>query len=149
MGLGLDSGPGGERLDIPRRRLAVPGPGGHPVVGLQVFGRGLNRHGIDVEHASDGATGIERLKQGGIDVVALDQHMPGLDGLATLEQIYRLPMATPPIVFVTASEDSQIAIAAVFARVLFRMTRVNTEAANQAALKISATPTSQRFSSGT
>ncbi|MBE0689972.1 MAG: response regulator, partial [Anaerolineae bacterium] len=55
--------------------------------------RGLNRHGIDVEHASDGATGIERLKQGGIDVVALDQHMPGLDGLATLEQIYRLPMA--------------------------------------------------------
>jgi len=74
--------------------------------------RGLERHGIDVVHAPDGPSGIARLKSGGIDVVALDQHMPGLDGLATLEQIYRLPMATPPIVFVTASEDSQIAITA-------------------------------------
>jgi len=74
--------------------------------------RGLKRHGIDVDHAADGKDGITRLLQGGIDVIALDQHMPGLDGLATLEQIYRLPMATPPIVFVTASEDSQVAIAA-------------------------------------
>jgi len=74
--------------------------------------RGLERHGIDVDHASDGASGIARLKAGGIDIIALDQHMPGLDGLATLEQIFRLPMATPPIVFVTASEDSQVAIAA-------------------------------------
>lgn len=74
--------------------------------------RGLERHGITVDHAPDGQSGLARLKAGGIDVIALDQHMPGLDGLATLEQIYRLPMATPPIVFVTASEDSQVAIAA-------------------------------------
>jgi DNA-binding response OmpR family regulator len=72
---------------------------------------GLKRHGFDVEHAGDGESGIARLKQGGIDVVALDQHMPGLDGLETLEQIYNLPYA-PPVVFVTASQDSQIAITA-------------------------------------
>ncbi len=73
--------------------------------------RGLKRLGLDVEHAAEGASGIARLKQGGIDVVALDQHMPGLDGLETLEQIYQLPHA-PPVVFVTASQDSQIAITA-------------------------------------
>ncbi|MBN8970004.1 MAG: response regulator [Rhizobiales bacterium] len=73
--------------------------------------RGLKRHGFEVEHAKDGDSGVARLRQGGIDVVALDQHMPGLDGLETLEQIYNLPHA-PPVVFVTASQDSQIAITA-------------------------------------
>jgi two-component sensor histidine kinase len=37
--------------------------------------------------------------------------MPGLDGLATLERIYEIA-DSPPVVFVTASEDSAIAIAA-------------------------------------
>ncbi len=73
--------------------------------------RGLKRHGLEVELAADGPSGIARLKQGGIDVIALDQHMPGLDGLETLEQIYELHHA-PPVVFVTASQDSQIAITA-------------------------------------
>ena len=44
--------------------------------------------------------GLDRLRQGGIDVVALDQYMPGLDGLETLEQILAIPNA-PPVVFVT------------------------------------------------
>ena len=51
------------------------------------------------------------LAQGGIDVVALDQYMPGLDGLETLEQILAIPDA-PPVVFVTASQDSAIAVTA-------------------------------------
>ncbi|RTL52995.1 MAG: response regulator [Bradyrhizobiaceae bacterium] len=73
--------------------------------------RGLKRHGLDVEHAADGESGVARLKRGGIDAVALDQHMPGLDGLETLERIYQLPHS-PPVIFVTASQDSQIAITA-------------------------------------
>jgi two-component sensor histidine kinase len=51
------------------------------------------------------------LEQGGIDAVALDQSMPGLDGLETLEQIRAVPDA-PPVVFVTASQDSKIAVTA-------------------------------------
>jgi two-component sensor histidine kinase/CheY-like chemotaxis protein len=73
--------------------------------------RGLERLGIRVEHAPDGSEGLERLKQGGIDVVALDQYMPGLDGLETLERIMALSEA-PPVVFVTASQDSKIAVTA-------------------------------------
>lgn len=73
--------------------------------------RGLKRHGFAVEHAGDGTSGLTRIKQGGIDVVALDQHMPGLDGLETLAEIQKIPGA-PPVVFVTASQDSKIAITA-------------------------------------
>ena len=73
--------------------------------------RGLERQGFAVEHASDGAGGLARIRQGGVDVVALDQHMPGLDGLETLAEISKIPDA-PPVVFVTASQDSKIAITA-------------------------------------
>src|SRR4029453_10340054 len=62
-------------------------------------------------HAAGGEQGLDRLAQGGIDVVALDQYMPGLDGLETLERILQIPGA-PPVVFVTASQDSAIAVTA-------------------------------------
>ncbi|MEY9494108.1 two-component sensor histidine kinase [Bradyrhizobium elkanii] len=73
--------------------------------------RGLTRAGYKVVHAASGQEGLDRLGQGGIDVVALDQYMPGLDGLETLEQILKIPDA-PPVVFVTASQDSAIAVTA-------------------------------------
>jgi two-component sensor histidine kinase len=73
--------------------------------------RGLTRLGFKVVHAASGTEGLDRLEQGGIDVIALDQYMPGLDGLETLERILAVPDA-PPVVFVTASQDSSIAVTA-------------------------------------
>jgi two-component sensor histidine kinase len=73
--------------------------------------RGLTRLGLRVVHAASGQQGLDRLAQGGIDVVALDQYMPGLDGLETLERILAIHDA-PPVVFVTASQDSAIAVTA-------------------------------------
>jgi two-component sensor histidine kinase len=73
--------------------------------------RSLTRLGFKVVHAADGQHGLDRIARGGIDVVALDQYMPGLDGLETLEQILKIPDA-PPVVFVTASQDSAIAVTA-------------------------------------
>jgi two-component sensor histidine kinase len=73
--------------------------------------RGLTRRGFNVVHAASGPEGLDRLRQGGIDVVALDQYMPGLDGLETLEQILTIP-DPPPVVFVTGSQDSSIAVTA-------------------------------------
>ena len=73
--------------------------------------RGLTRLGLKVVHADGGAQGLERLAQGGIDVIALDQFMPGLDGLETLEQIMAISNA-PPVVFVSAAQDSKIAVTA-------------------------------------
>ncbi|MBV8925100.1 MAG: response regulator [Bradyrhizobium sp.] len=77
----------------------------------RLVSRGLGRLGFNVVHAASGAEGLARLQQGGIDAVALDQYMPGLDGLETLEQIRAIPEA-PPVVFVTASQDSKIAVTA-------------------------------------
>ena len=73
--------------------------------------RGLTRLGFRVVHAASGTDGLERLAQGDIDVIALDQYMPGLDGLETLERIMAVPNA-PPVVFVTAAQDSSIAVTA-------------------------------------
>ncbi|WP_426434015.1 sensor histidine kinase [Bradyrhizobium genosp. P] len=73
--------------------------------------RGLTRAGFKVVHAASGQDGLERLAKGGIDVVALDQYMPGLDGLETLQEILKIADA-PPVVFVTASQDSAIAVTA-------------------------------------
>jgi two-component sensor histidine kinase len=73
--------------------------------------RGMGRLGFAVVHAANGTEGLDRLRRGGVDVVALDQYMPGLDGLETLEQILAIPNA-PPVVFVTASQDSSIAVTA-------------------------------------
>jgi two-component sensor histidine kinase len=73
--------------------------------------RGLKRQGIRVVHALSGEAGLARLGEGGIDVVALDQTMPGLDGIETLERIQAIADA-PPVVFVTASRDSKIAVTA-------------------------------------
>jgi two-component sensor histidine kinase len=66
---------------------------------------------IAVEHVNSGEEGLVRLAAGGIDAVALDQNMPGVDGLQTLPRILAMP-DPPPVVFVTASEDSRIAVAA-------------------------------------
>jgi len=73
--------------------------------------RGLTRLGFKVVLATSGPQGLDRLQQGGIDVIALDQYMPGLDGLETLERILAIPNA-PPVVFVTAAQDSSIAVTA-------------------------------------
>jgi two-component sensor histidine kinase len=73
--------------------------------------RGLTRLGFNVVHAANGEAGLARLQEGGIDVIALDQYMPGLDGLETLARILKMPDA-PPVVFVTASQDSSIAVTA-------------------------------------
>jgi two-component sensor histidine kinase len=77
----------------------------------RLVNRGLTRLGFNVVHAGSGEAGLARLQEGGIDVIALDQYMPGLDGLETLAQILKMPDA-PPVVFVTASQDSRIAVTA-------------------------------------
>ncbi len=77
----------------------------------RLVGRALAERGYRVEHVLDADAGLERLKQGGIDVVALDHHMPGQTGLDTLPRIRALPDA-PPVIYVTGSEDSRTAVAA-------------------------------------
>jgi two-component sensor histidine kinase len=73
--------------------------------------RGLGRHGFEVVHALDGARGLELLASEAFDVVALDHYMPGLSGEQTLDAIIAMAGA-PPVVYVTASEESLVAVSA-------------------------------------
>jgi two-component sensor histidine kinase len=81
-------------------------------VGLRkLVERSLGREGVRVVCASNGEDGIKALAAEKFDAVALDQYMPGMDGLATLERIHVTP-DHPPVIFVTGAQDSRIAVAA-------------------------------------
>ena len=73
--------------------------------------RDLERRGYAVETTTDGATGVARIGQGGIDAVALDHTMPNQDGLETLA-IIRTLAEPPPVIYVTALQEVQVAVAA-------------------------------------
>lgn len=71
----------------------------------------LERRGYEVTVADGGAAGIEAARQDGFDLIAVDHYMPGMDGLETLEALKKLP-DQPPVVYVTGSEESSVAVAA-------------------------------------
>jgi len=73
--------------------------------------RQLGRLGHRVEVVADGDVGLARLAEGGFDAVALDHHMPGRDGLDILDAIRALPNP-PPVIFVTGTSESRVAVAA-------------------------------------
>lgn len=77
----------------------------------RLVSRFLEGRGYAVEHASSGEAGLARIAQGGIDLVALDHFMPASTGLDILPMIRNLP-AAPPVIYVTGSEDSRVAVAA-------------------------------------
>src|SRR5215813_11484838 len=60
-------------------------------------------HGVELEHARDGQSGLARVEQGGFDVVLLDLTMPGLDGLEVCRRIRK--KSRIPIVMLTARGD--------------------------------------------
>ncbi|MCF4128168.1 sensor histidine kinase [Methylobacterium sp. SyP6R] len=73
--------------------------------------RTLAARGCAVVHAPDGETGLALVAAEPFDVVALDHHMPNETGLEILPRIRALPEA-PPVIYVTGSEDSRVAVAA-------------------------------------
>lgn len=73
--------------------------------------RALQRRGYDVVSAERGADGVALAAAERFDLVAVDHYMPGMDGLETLKQLRALPLP-PPVVYVTGSEESSIAVAA-------------------------------------
>ncbi len=74
--------------------------------------RSLRRRGFDVETAGSGPEGVARVATEPFDLVAIDHYMPGVDGLETLGRLLREVPAPPPVVYVTGSDESRIAVAA-------------------------------------
>jgi two-component sensor histidine kinase len=80
--------------------------------GLRVLvKRSLERRGYAVSVASNGVEGAAMVAASRFDIVAVDHYMPGQDGLETLAQIQTLP-DPPPVVYVTGSDESRVAVSA-------------------------------------
>jgi two-component sensor histidine kinase/CheY-like chemotaxis protein len=71
----------------------------------------LEAIGYDVSLAQSGTLGIEQLRRETFDVVALDHYMPGHTGLDVMKDIVAID-PHPPVIYVTGSEDSRVAVAA-------------------------------------
>ena len=67
----------------------------------------LEKKGYDVTTVSNGADAIDQCHQHTFDLIMLDEMMPGLSGLETLQQIKDISPATP-VVMVTKSEEENI-----------------------------------------
>ena len=67
----------------------------------------LEKKGYDVVTVSNGTDAIEQCSQHTFDLILLDEMMPGITGLETLQRIKEISPATP-IVMVTKSEEENI-----------------------------------------
>lgn len=72
--------------------------------------RSLRRRGYDVTAVERGADGVAMAAEERFDLVAVDHYMPEMDGLETLKRLLALPVP-PPVVYVTGSEESSLAVA--------------------------------------
>jgi DNA-binding NtrC family response regulator len=72
----------------------------------------LEHEGFQVETASGGRAGVERVKKGGIDLVVSDVKMPDLDGLDLLREIREVD-PSPFVIIVTGFGSIDTAIRAV------------------------------------
>jgi DNA-binding NtrC family response regulator len=72
----------------------------------------LDDDGYAVEAVAGGRAGVERVKQGGIDLVVSDVKMPDLDGLDMLREI-KAVMPSPHVITITAFGSIDTAIRAV------------------------------------
>lgn len=73
--------------------------------------KALERRGYSFEHAPTGEAGLEVIRRGGVDVVALDHYLPTGTGLDVLAQMEGLE-DKPAVVYVTGSAETAVAVAA-------------------------------------
>ena len=57
--------------------------------------QGLEEEGYAVDHAADGASGLQMALEGLHDVIVLDVLLPKLDGLSVLQQLRQETITTP------------------------------------------------------
>jgi two-component sensor histidine kinase len=77
----------------------------------RLVARALERRGYVVETSGSGAEGVSTAAATPFDLVAVDHYMPEQDGLTTLAQLQQLD-PPPPVIYVTGSEESRVAVGA-------------------------------------
>jgi len=78
----------------------------------QATSQGLSRRGFDMMEAASGEESLEIIKKVKPDIVLLDQKMPGLSGIETLQKI-REKNPSLPVIILTGHGDFQTALAGI------------------------------------
>jgi DNA-binding NtrC family response regulator len=73
--------------------------------------RELGRRGHDVDGAADGASALERIREGSYDVVVLDMRMPQKEGIDVLRELGSIAEA-PQVIVMTGFQDVSTAVEA-------------------------------------
>ena len=94
----------------------------------------LAQKGYEVQGATNGRDGLALLDQGNFDAVLLDEMMPGLGGLDTLEEIRR-KHARVPVIMITKSEAEDLMTKAIGRRIDDYLVKPVSPLQIQAALK--------------
>lgn len=94
-------------MDQPRRILYIDDDPGL----RRLVEKLLVRRGHDVVCAESGREAVALAASEEFDIIAVDHYMPEMDGLETLAALRELP-GCPPVVYVTGSEESHVAVAA-------------------------------------
>ncbi len=76
----------------------------------------LEEKGYEVKTASNGADAIDLVGRDNFDLIFLDENMPGLSGLETLDQIKTMNPVVP-VVMITKSEEEDIMDAAIGSKI--------------------------------
>ncbi|OGI33461.1 MAG: hypothetical protein A2420_04045 [Candidatus Moranbacteria bacterium RIFOXYC1_FULL_44_13] len=75
----------------------------------ETYGLKLRERGYIVITASDGAEGLEALRQNKPDIALIDINMPVMDGLELMEEIKKDPkLSAIPVVVLTNYDDNKI-----------------------------------------
>lgn len=78
----------------------------------RLVARALTRRGYAVTLAAGGDEGLALARDARFDIIALDHYMPGLSGFETLKALLGERSDAPPIVYVTGSDETRVAVAA-------------------------------------
>jgi two-component sensor histidine kinase len=78
----------------------------------RLVARALTRRGYEVTLAANGVEGLAQAREATFDVIALDHYIPGLSGFETLSTLLAEQPDAPPIVYVTGSDETRVAVAA-------------------------------------
>ena len=76
----------------------------------------LEKKGYEVVTVSNGTDAIDQCRERNFDLVLLDEQMPGLSGLETLQKMKELQPSLP-VVMVTKSEEEHIMEQAIGAKI--------------------------------
>ncbi len=77
-----------------------------PLLG-ELITENLREEGYAAEHVSDGASALERLDRGGVDLVILDLMLPKVPGLDVLKQLRKRQDSVPVLILSALSSEEQ------------------------------------------